>query len=184
MSAAAKSRRPSIIPYAVLTGLCIALGIVGLMLRGKADRADEVVLASKKQFEAMKQAARVLDHPADPEIPRTVERTEKWKDHLGYLSTVQGESGIMLQNMPSIREAPEGNFYKGETTWSTFGVSINVKSPPNQPLTMSQMAIFLDRVERDQPFLKSTSLSFAIPEGNVISTGDIELRYWIRKPPE
>ena len=185
MSAPGRSGRPSIVPYAVLAGLCVALGIVGIMLQGKANRALQTIEESKRQYRKMIEISDASVKPRSESEPNTVERTEKWKEMGGYLPTVQRESGIPPQNMPEIREIPEGNLFdkRSGAEWFEYGASITVRSSREQPLQMSQLADFLDRIERKQPLLKTTMFTVTIHEGNEV-TGTVEMRYWIRKPAE
>lgn len=175
--------RTSIVPYAVLAGLCVALGIVGMMLSAKADRALESIEGSKKQYRQMIQISHEAVEAPDSTGPKTVERTEKWKEMGGYLPTAQRESGILPANMPQIREIPEGTLFKGDGRWAEHGVTITLSTTPEQPLQMSNVAIFLDRIEREQPFLKTTMFTVNVVRGNE-AQGEVQMRYWIRKPPE
>jgi hypothetical protein len=180
MSAAPKAKSP-LMPYAVLALLCAALGIVGLMLKGKADASFTNLAASKDEYRGMvklREAALVERAAGDPDVE---ERTEPWEDFLGYLSSVQTKYGIAPKNMPKgFMPTPSSPLPGGG--WTTYGISIDLFGNKEEPLQMRDVTLFLDEVERSKLFLKSATINLRLSEGNTVLSGGVSLQYWIRTP--
>jgi hypothetical protein len=179
--AAEKKGRSPLLPYAVLLMLCLALGIVGLMLKGKADGSFAKLEASKDEYRGMVKLrhATLVDRPSSEPAVRVLDAP--WDDFQGYLAGLQSKYGIAPPQMPrGFVAIPAGPLPGGG--WETRGVRIDVFGPKESPLPMRNLTLFLDELERMQPFLKSTTINLRMSGGDTVAGGDIALHYWLRKP--
>jgi hypothetical protein len=162
--------------HILLGGLCLALGMVALLLKRRADETVAVTLKSSvAQYRDMVSLRDKATTPQDRRSPPTQTREQPWTDSYTYLSNLQQKVGIAPNQIPEFRPTT------GTKTdaWQAHVLAANLTGG----LEVGKLAQFVRDAEQDKPFLKCTKLTMLLEEGNKIRSGNLEMTYWLRTQP-
>lgn len=180
MSAPEKRGPPSRAPYLMLAALCLGLGVVALLLGNRAEQAAERLAGGKVELAGMIKtlndagAAPQARHPE----PRILDAP--WTNHIAYLDKVRDDSGIDRRHMTAFNLSGPTPWRE---QWDEHVLTVNVQVKQGDLLPAERLIRFLDRVEKEQGFLKTTKLNLTLEEGNARNPV-LQMKYWIpRNPP-
>lgn len=178
MNEGEQQAKGSVVPYVVLALLCGALAMVGTMLKTRAEDGLRDLKTSEKEYFNMVQMRKDVESQDKTDIPDIEVRDGRWDDFQAYMSSVRDQVGIRSSQM-SFKYSASSSVI--DRAWRPHGIIVDLSGSRQDPIPFGALVQFLDKVEREKRFMKTTNFNLRLTEGRKVNGTQVKMEYYLPK---
>ena len=178
MNEGEQQAKGSVVPYVVLALLCGALAMVGTMLNSRAEDGLRDLKASEKEYNNMVQMRKEVESQKETDVPEIEVRSERWDDFQTYMANVRAQVGIRPNQMKFKYSQSSSVIDKA---WKPHEITVDLSGSKQDPVPFAALVQFLDTVENDKRFMKTTNFSLRMTDGKKVRGTQVRMQYYLPK---